>query len=199
MIYFLLIKLIDIILGYLLADFIIGIIHWFKDTYFSPFTPLIGKTLIWGSRLHHIRPKHILEYSNITLIWDSAKWFLLWYLPLIWFLGINVFNVSLFIIMSLNDVIHKYAHMRNNKPIIIDFLQKNYIIQSSREHHQHHISPHEMNYCPITPYMNTILESINFWRFIENIVEHITGVSPRSKVFDYIEDLTYPGGIKFVQ
>ena len=102
---------VKMIMGYLLADFIMGLYHWIKDTYFGPFTPIIGKSLIWGSRLHHIRPRYVIEFSDIELFISSAKWTAIWIIPLIYLFGPSVLNISLFIVISLNDIVHKYAHM----------------------------------------------------------------------------------------
>lgn len=192
--------LISIIAGYLLADFIMGVYHWIKDTYFSPFTPIIGKTLIWGSRLHHIRPRFVIEFSDWQLISGSSRWTLLWIGPLIYLFGLTPFLLSLFVTISLNDVIHKYSHMPDHeRPKWASFFQNIYIFQSHDEHHLHHVSPHEVNYCPITPYVNVILERINFWRGVEQIIEKTTGIIPREKQIDFIENAKYPAGIKFIQ
>ena len=188
-----------IIFGYLLADFIMGVYHWIKDTYFSPFTPIIGKTFIWGSRLHHIRPRYVLEFSDWDLFWSSAKWTLLWMGPLFYLYGITVFMASFFLAMSINDIVHKYAHMFDyERPTWASLLQNMHIFQSHDEHHMHHVTPHEINYCPITPYLNIILEKLNFWRKMENIIEHCTGIVAREKDNDFVEDINYPAGIRFL-
>lgn len=191
----------SVIVGaYVTADFVMGVFHWFKDTYFGPYTPIIGKRLIWGSRLHHIKPRHVIEFSNRELFISSAKWSLIWMLPLLLVTGFNLFWSVLFLTIGLNDVIHKYAHMLDHeRPKIVTFLQKIYVIQSYEEHHQHHISPHEINYCPITPFLNKPLEKINFWRRLENIIEKSTGIKPRTNQPDFIEDETFPAGIKFIE
>src|ERR1700678_4023750 len=94
-------SLIDILIGYLLGDFLMGMFHWLKDTYFSPFTPFIGKKLIWNSRLHHIKPLYVTEFSDWALFSDSAKWALLWLGPLFYFTGPSVFLISLFLTIGL--------------------------------------------------------------------------------------------------
>jgi hypothetical protein len=191
--------LIKIIAGYLLADFMMGIFHWIKDTYFSPFTPIIGKHFIWGSRLHHIRPRHILEFRDWDLFCDSAKWTLLWVVPLSYFIGPSIFIASLFLTISANDVIHKYAHMVDEeRPQWATLMQKLYLCQSYGEHRLHHIYPHEINYCPMSPFLNITMERIDFWRRLEDIIENYLGVKPREKEYDFVEDINYPGGIKFL-
>jgi hypothetical protein len=191
--------LIKILLAYIFADFLAGLYHWIKDTYFGPFTPIIGKTFIWGSRLHHIRPRYVLDFSDIELFISSSKWTLIWMLPLFLIYGLNSFLLTLFLTISMNDIVHKYSHMKDSeRPKWATYLQNLHIFQSHDEHHLHHISPHDINYCPITPYVNVCLEKISFWRNLEYIVERLTGISPRSIEYDFIEDPSYPACIKFL-
>lgn len=191
--------LFDIFFAYVLGDFLIGVFHWFKDTYFNPNTPIIGRRIIWPSRLHHIKPRFVTEFSNWDLFKSSALWSMIWIGPLILFNGLNLFIFTLFMTIGLNDIIHKYAHMLDSeRPQIVTILQKWNIIQGFDEHHQHHISPHEVNYFPITPFLNKIFEHIGFWRKLENIIQMISGVKPRDFKDEYIADSSYPAGIKFV-
>ena len=188
-----------IVMGYLLADFMMGVYHWIKDTYFNPFTPIIGTTLIWGSRLHHIRPRYVIEFGNWELFYSSAKWTLAWMGPLFYVIGITPFLVSLFLTISLNDIVHKYAHLMDyERPKWATFLQNIKIFQSHVEHHNHHIAPHEINYCPVTPYLNIILEKINFWKRLEGIINKYFGIKPRAREDNFVEDNDYPAGIKFI-
>lgn len=191
--------LLKICSAYILADFLVGIYHWVKDTYFGPFTPIIGKKFIWSSRLHHIRPRYVLEFSDWELFSDSAKWTLLWMGPLFYLRGFSIFNVVLYLSISMNDVIHKYAHMFDNeRPKWATLMQRAYIFQSHEEHHLHHTYPHEINYCPMTPYVNVFLEKINMWTRLENTIEYTTGIKPRAKEYDFVEDNNYPAGVKFI-
>ena len=184
----LIVAIIKIITAYLSGDFLVGIFHWIKDTYFSPQTPFIGQKLILPSRLHHIKPRQVTEQSNLSLFINSSTW-TLWMLPFLVTSAFDTFYVALFLTIGLNDVIHKYAHMLDNeRPYIINLLQKLYIIQAYDEHHLHHISPHEVNYCPITPYVNVLLEKINFWKFLEKIIELVTGYKPRDTGITVVSD-----------
>ena len=191
--------LFEIIFGYLLADFLIGVFHWVKDTYFTPHTMIIGKQIIWPSRLHHLKPRYVTEFSDWDLAKSSGSWTLIWMGPLFYFVGFSVFNLTLFIFITLNDVIHKYAHVLDSeRPVAIIILQTLRIVQSHEEHHHHHMDPHTVNYCPTTPHLNFILEKINFWRRLEHTIEAGLGFKPRDFVDEYIEDITYPAGIKFI-
>jgi len=71
-------------------------------------------------------------------------------------------------------------------------------MQSYAEHHEHHSGDHDNNYCPVTPFVNPLLEWINFWRNLENAIEKLTGVKPRAFDEKFIDDAEYPGGVKFV-
>jgi hypothetical protein len=187
------------IYAYLLADFLTGAFHWFKDTYFTPLTPIIGKMHIWGSRLHHIRPRYILEHSDLDIFWGSAKWTLLWMIPLTIIVGPSLFLLVLFLCISSNDVIHKYAHQKKSQcPTIISELQRYRIIQSADEHRLHHIDPYEINYCTISPHLNVWLEKYDFWRKMEDIIEKHVGVKPREHPDFFVESDDHPSGIMFV-
>lgn len=193
-------NLLNIFFGYLFADFLVGIYHWVKDSYFSPHTPIIGKTFIWNSRLHHVKPRYVVQFPDWNLFKDSAKWTLIWMAPWFIFGGFTLFNLSLFLTISMNDIVHKYAHtLDNERPKWVWFLQTMRVFQTHDEHHSHHIEPHEVNYCPISSLVNPILEKINFWKRLENIVEKIFKVKPRARQDLFVEDASYPGGIKFVQ
>ncbi len=199
MIYSIITFIFEILSSYLLADFLTGLFHWFKDTYFSPHTPVIGLSLIWPSRLHHIKPRYIMEFSDWDIIRSSAWWTLMWFGPIFYFFGLSIFNLSLFAFISINDVIHKYSHAtESDTPAAITFLQNIGIIQVYDEHHIHHIEPYAQNYCVMTPYINIWVEKINLWRLLENMIEWMIHVKPRVSVDDYVEDLNYPAGIKFV-
>ena len=191
--------LIYIFLAYVIADFLVGLSHWFKDTYMSPFTPFFGKHFIWSSRLHHYRPRYIVECSDKKIFIESGLWTLLWMI-FIFNYWINIFTVSLFLFISANDIVHKYAHtIPEETPTMIKILQDCYILQSYGQHALHHNKPYSSDYCSITPFMNPILEYFNFWTHLESLVEKYFGVKPRTNIPSYIYDDRYPGGLKFIE
>ena len=188
--------LFQIIFGYLLSDFIMGLYHWFKDSYFSPLTPFIGKIFIWNSRLHHIKPRYITTFSNKEIFLNSFIWTSIWAIPMIIY-KFNPFTITLYSLISVNDIIHKYAH-QEEKPKIISLLQKYYILQTYEEHQLHHLIPHSNYYCPISPHLNIILEKIRFWKSMEFIIEKTIRIKARSKSDKFIIDKKYPSNIKFI-
>ena len=65
-------------LGYLLADFITGTIHWFCDSFFDEETPVIGNFIIYSFREHHSHPLIItkdkfIEQDTTSFFPDTAS------------------------------------------------------------------------------------------------------------------------------
>lgn len=188
-----------IYVGYLVADIWIGMRHWFKDTYFNPYTPFIGKYYIWGAWLHHVKPMRLVEIPDYDLFIDIAKWNAPVMLYLIYISNMSPFFISMYITMCFSDIAHKYCHFKDgDKPLWILILQRLLILQDKEEHHVHHILPYSVNYCMISPFINGILEKHKFWRRIENFIENNFGIKPRSYKIRYITDKNYPGNVKFI-
>lgn len=188
------------VMGYLLADFLIGIYHWIKDTYFDPHTPVIGDLFIWNSRLHHIRPGFVTTFDDTEMFLSTAKWTLLWMGPLMYYVEFSAFTISLFVTICMNDVIHKYAHISlEERPYWATTMQNIGLFQTQEEHHRHHTYPHDTYYCPITPYLNGPLEKIHFWKKTEDFVERFIGIKPRLSTNEFVEDKHYPASIKFIK
>lgn len=189
---------VNLFLAYIYADFVMGVYHWIKDTYFTPTLPFFGPIFIWGSRLHHWRPRLVTDNTDMELFINSLVWTMVWGYP--YFLIFpNILSVFFLFFIAINDINHKYAHLlEKERPYIITFLQKSKIMQSYAEHHEHHSGDHDNNYCPVTPFVNPLLEWINFWRNLENAIEKLTGVKPRAFDEKFIDDAEYPGGVKFV-
>ena len=57
--------------GYLLADFITGTIHWFCDTFFDEETPVIGNFIIYSFREHHSYPLLITKALSTFNSWPG--------------------------------------------------------------------------------------------------------------------------------
>lgn len=190
--------ILQILFSYLFSDFYLGIYHWLKDSYFSPFTPLIGKYLIWGSRLHHIKPHYVTEFSDSYLFFESILWNASWIVPILWYTRMHIFWLATYFFISINEIVHKYAHLTEmERPILVNLLQKYYVIQSHEEHRLHHLEPYNSHYCPLTPYLNFYLEKINFWRNLESLISYF-GYYPRKKTFLTISSKGYPCNLKMI-
>lgn len=160
-------KIIGVIL---LADFITGFVHWLEDSFWHPKTPILGKWIVIPNLAHHQNGQAFLQKSW----WESS-----WDLVLVSFVlvittfsfGVLSWEIALFALITANaNQIHKWAHMsdRNtNKPRIIKFLQKCYVLQTPMHHGQHHRKPNDSHYCTVTHFLNPILDNIKFWRVLE--------------------------------
>lgn len=167
--------LLQIIGGYLLADFISGLVHWAMDCYGSRETPLIGGE-IGGNRRHHIEPRHFIKNSW----WQNARStfpIILVLFAIFWGLDlVNPTTVTLLLVGWNSNEIHKWAHMpQSQRPRWVSFLQQKGIVISPKQHQAHHSHNKDSSYCAVSPYLNPILNSIRFWRGMEWVVYRLTG------------------------
>ena len=60
--------------------------------------------------------------------------------------------------------IHKFAHTRQEDiPSVVKGFQSIGLSQSPAQHHLHHQEPYQTNYCPMTNYLNPVLDTLGFW------------------------------------
>lgn len=178
---------IQIIIGFFLADFLSGFFHWIEDNYIYycidiPMIRVISK----GNEMHHYFPRAILidSYFQNMLIITIITIIIFGIIYLInrqILFDYKYLFITLFIFLSISSIIHRFSHMKaceKNKYIL--FLQNVGIITSNEHHRIHHIKSDE-KYCMNTPYLNLILDSIYFWRFLEFIIYIIFGLKTTKK------------------
>lgn len=170
----------QIVLVTALADFIAGAIHWAEDAYFTEDTPVIGPLFIRPNIVHHHYPRF---FTHLT--WWQSSWDLVLVsaglLLIAWPLGFLSWQLGLFVLLSMNaNEIHKWSHRtRKENGRLISALQDWHILQTPRHHGVHHSDPKNTYYCPITNFVNPVLEHVDFWTRIEAVIERLTGVSHR--------------------
>jgi len=191
--------ILQIIIGFLLADFISGIFHWSQDTYLHyctniPFLSSVAK----DNELHHYFPRSLIVYSYlehmyitllltiivISIIFIYNKKFLFQYKYL--FITLAFFSTTA-------NIVHRYAHMRECENYkVVTLLQKTGILCSHNHHSIHHEKSDE-KYCVVSEYNNYILDNLYFWRGLEYIIYLITGFSPdrKMKYDDYYQIHNY--------
>lgn len=173
--------------GYLAADFISGFVHWTFDTWWSPDTPLIGRTLVRTFREHHVDQTAITRHDLIETNGSNA----FAALTLVGmgfavrgeetsrfgaFMAGSLFVASLF--TSVTSQIHKWAHMAR-PPVLIRLLQRSRLIITKESHSSHHAPPYAKSYCITCGWMNPTLNFLRFFPALERIISWVTGAIPR--------------------
>lgn len=181
--------MVQVLLGVLAADFMVGLFHWLEDTYipYDHDMPEYLKQIALDNEMHHYFPRGITAFSY----WEHMEVTLP--LTLVLILAVYVvapdhvkgnipFYLTLGIISAASNIIHRYTHERDHErhPFITSMY--NMGILCSREQHQIHHQVGNVKYCLITPYLNHVLDTINFWRSLEDIISGVTGIKPVPKM-----------------
>jgi len=166
-------------LGWLAADFVTGLIHWFFDTYGSQSMPVLGASFIRPFREHHIDPKDITTHSLTVTIGNTciaATPLTAWLLyPLLFGNPSDEYCLTAFFMALtiggtvLTNQFHKWAHM-DEPHAFIAFLQRANLILGPVHHKVHHTKPHDTYYCITNGWMDRFLDRINFWRGMEKFL-----------------------------
>ena len=176
---------IQVIIGLIITDFIVGFLHWIEDTYFcyNASNPLI-RYIAQDNELHHYYPRDILSYSyleNLTVVLPSAIIILMtiFIINKDFFLKYKYGMLVFFIFGSLSNIFHKFLHMRRcEKSTLLNFLQDYCILSNSDQHKDHHEQSDD-NYCVILYFNNVILKYIKFWYILEQILYNLFGLKRR--------------------
>ena len=178
--------ILQIIIGFILADFFAGFFHWFEDTYLDycidiPIISQISK----DNELHHYFPRSMIAYSylehvSITFPLAFGILFVLYVINKSLFrYRYFIFSLAFFSIVS--NIAHRFSHMRDcENHAIVRFLQKTGIL-CSHEHHSIHHKKSTEKYCVISEYTNYILDTLHFWRILEYVIYVVTGIKPSRK------------------
>ena len=142
------------IAGYLAADAISGLTHWFADTRLSETTAIIGRVLIQPFRHHHRDPAALTRHGLLELCGNSA----LFALPLFLLPLPATVTASMTGSLVLTNIFHKWAH-QENPPAIARFLQRWRLILSPEQHERHHSRGVEA-YCVTSGWCNPILDRL---------------------------------------
>lgn len=157
--------IVQLVIGYLLADLLAGFWHWIEDRYFREEWPLIGKYIAKPNTLHHAQPAAFLNQGYWSRNWTTiapaavALAIALWCQAQLWLIAALAF-------VSQANEIHAWAHRRVQSRVIRG-LQEFGILQSARHHSVHHRSPFDVRYCVMSDWLNPILDTIRFWSLLE--------------------------------
>ncbi|MCO5171624.1 MAG: fatty acid desaturase family protein [Planctomycetes bacterium] len=168
-----------LIVGYLVADFVSGAVHWLADNFGHEKLPIIGPALIRPFREHHVDPREITRHdfietngNNCLVCWP---WLVTYYFVLppggslaaLTFISTwLVFNVG---ILGTNQF-HKWAHLEH-PPAWIAKLQEWRLILSPDHHDIHHTPPFDRYYCITTGWLNPLLcDRLRFFQRAEALI-----------------------------
>lgn len=163
--------------AWLLADFIAGVIHWAQDKLLvgQPSRFKIVNEIRADNVLHHDRPAAMLSFSY----WDNISTSVIFAWPIttgMIFLDCRpVFYLAVFF-SSFGNLVHRFAHLPKGKvsrPIRL--LQATGLFISIKHHAAHHADENGLiekedttgRYCPMTNWLNPILDRIRFFQFLE--------------------------------
>lgn len=170
----------NIIIAWIIGDFIAGFWHWIEDRFLGHQYNIFGFKFDKPNSSHHDNPQGLLELTY----WKRNYLSIIVAVPLI-FLGIlfgwPLFVVLSFIFASQANEIHAFAHNKGKIIPIVQVLQETGLFQSPRHHAEHHRSPFLIRYCVSSNFVNPIIDYFNFWRRLENFLK-IFGIHCRNEV-----------------
>lgn len=164
---------ISAVLGYLLADFMSGLVHFLGDSFGTVRTPIFGPTFIFPFREHHVDPEDITRHGFIETNGHNCLVSLPVMIVMHYFLfsaaiasvaASIAFGTGFFLILGIfaTNQFHKWAHTKHPSTFIT-FLQKYRLILSPKHHKVHHTAPFERYYCITTGWLNMLLEKARFF------------------------------------
>lgn len=153
------------LVGWLLADLLGGIVHWWEDRIGRPSNRWIERHVLEPNRLHHDEPLAFTKtgfwYRNSTTLIAAAIPAALW----LWLGGPSVVLLFAFVGGAFQNEIHYWTHMPRSG--VVRVLQQIGIIQSVAGHARHHKPPQNRNYCVLTDWLNPLLEHFSVWHRLE--------------------------------
>jgi len=174
------------------ADFGTGVYHWAIDNYGSPSTPVVGSQ-IEAFQGHHEEPWTITHRdfcNNCYPTCIATMPFLLGFVALATSPYLLLWSVTACGGIAFCQEFHKYSHtLKSQCHPLANWFQENGLLVARKAHLRHHRPPFETNYCIVTGHMNTSLDRMGFFRFLEWMVYRLTGVQPRCETGDRFDHL----------
>lgn len=162
----------QLLAGWLLADFLSGVLHWIEDR-FGPGRerwPLLGPLIFTPNIEHHSDPTAFLRTGFIGRNWTTwaavapiAGLLLLSFGPQPWIWSAVIGG-------GFANEIHAWAHRKTMAPRWALPLQKIGLVQSPRHHAVHHVPAYRRNFCIVTDWLNPVLDHFAIWHAIEQLL-----------------------------
>jgi ubiquitin-conjugating enzyme E2 variant len=170
----------SLLAGFILADFLSGVVHWAGDTLGNEQTPIFGPNFVHPFRLHHVDPKDITRHGftetngNSCIAASPILLGLVLFMPATtgaFFYGcVTAASAALFLFLT--NEFHKWAHA-DQPPAFARVLQRWRLILSPEHHSIHHAAPQVRCYCITVGWMNPLLDRTRFFRRCERAVDYM--------------------------
>jgi ubiquitin-conjugating enzyme E2 variant len=153
--------------GYLAADALTGLVHWFCDTFFDETTPVLGPGLIAPFREHHRNPLLMTRHGFLELTGSSFRALApllviyLWWFDHAW-IGLDALVFAVAAGGALTNLLHRWAH-ESNPPVIARVLHHAGIVLTPGRHARHHAPPYAAAYCVTSGWLNPVFERWRVW------------------------------------
>lgn len=166
------------ILGYIIADFMSGIVHWMGDTFGDEDMPVLGAGFIKPFRDHHTDPLDITRHDFIEVNGNNSLVLLIVLLPALFIfkqpeVPWQAFSLSFLVWFAfgifMTNQFHKWAHLEE-RPQWMKRLQAYALILSPENHNMHHTMPYDTYYCITNGWLNPILHRMRFFERAERLV-----------------------------
>jgi hypothetical protein len=176
-----------VLLAYVAADLVSGLVHWMGDTWGTPEMAIVGRAFIRPFREHHVDQLAVTRHDFIEVngasclvsIPVAAVAHIIPFAPDrpgLALLG-AFFGTFLGFIFATNQF-HKWAHM-DRPPWLARCLQRCHLILPAGHHQVHHTAPHDTYYCITVGWLNEPLRRLRFFSGLDHLVQRLTAVRPR--------------------
>lgn len=165
----------QILIAWLLADFLTGVVHWFEDRYMDKYSLNFLNSLAEENDLHHRKPTAMTLNSGWTNMRSAAA--IGWPLAaILWLIGCPLWIWLIPFFASFGNLVHRWAHMPKHRlPSWIRLMQRIGLFISYQHHDLHHRSMRQLipkhlagyKFCPMTNWVNPILDAVRFWHGLE--------------------------------
>ncbi len=163
----------QLLIGWLIADLLTGVFHWWEDRVATETMPIIGPWLIAPNRLHHRDP---MAFTRGTL-WQRSGATVIGVALIagVWLIALGPSFVLLAAAVggAASTEIHYWTHRAEGRPLAIRVLQEIGVIQSPAQHAQHHKPPSNRRYCIVTDWLNPVLDALKVWERIESAMTRL--------------------------
>lgn len=148
--------------GWLLADFVGGVLHYVEDRQLLP--AFLDRHVGLPNRLHHSDPQGVTRDPNFlrrnsTTVAAAAPAIVLMYLatgPTALWLAASAGGL-------MSYEVHRWAHAPRLAPRWAVVLQDVGLFQSPKHHAAHHRPPQDRAYCILSDWLNPLLDATGFW------------------------------------